>query len=98
MAGLGAALGEMTGYLAGIGGRSVVEKRALYDRLCRWMGKGGVFAVFLLAFVPNPIFDLGGMVAGTLRMPIWLFLLAGWTGKSLKFTLVALSGQLLFGS
>jgi membrane protein YqaA with SNARE-associated domain len=97
VAGLGAALGETTGYLAGIAGRSVIENRAFYNRLAEWMCKGGVLVVFLLGAIPNPAFDLGGMVAGTLRMPIWHFVLAGWAGKSVRFTLLALSGQLLLG-
>jgi membrane protein YqaA with SNARE-associated domain len=97
VAGLGAALGEMTGYLAGIGGRTVIEKRDLYNRLEKWMRKAGMLVVFLLAVIPNPAFDLGGMVAGALHMPVWRFLLAGWAGKSIRFTLLALSGHLLFG-
>ncbi len=97
-AGLGAALGEMTGYLAGIGGRSVVEQRELYQRFERLMRRYGMLVVFLLAAIPNPAFDMGGMVAGALRMPLWRFLLAGWAGKSIRFTLLALSGQLLLGS
>jgi membrane protein YqaA with SNARE-associated domain len=98
VAGLGAALGEMTGYLAGIGGRSMVETRPLYDRLCGWMDKGGVLAIFLLALIPNPAIDVGGMIAGTKRMPVLHFLLAGWAGKAIRFTLLALSGQFLLGS
>lgn len=97
-AGLGAALGELTGYLAGIGGRAVIENRTLYHRLEKWMSKGGMLVVFLLAVVPNPAFDLGGMVAGALRMPVWQFLVAGWAGKSIRFALLALSGQFLLGS
>lgn len=98
VAGLGSAMGEMTGYLAGIGSRSVIERRALYHRLERWMRKGGMLVVFLLAAIPNPAFDVGGMVAGALRMPLWQFFLAGWAGKSLRFVLLALSGQFLLGS
>jgi membrane protein YqaA with SNARE-associated domain len=97
-AGLGAALGEMTGYLAGVGGRSVVEQRELYQRFERLMRRYGMLVVFVLAAIPNPAFDVGGMVAGALRMPLWRFLLAGWAGKSIRFTLLALSGQLLLGS
>lgn len=99
VAGLGAALGELTGYLAGVGGRVVVEERALYRRLEKWMhSKGGVLVIFLLALVPNPAFDLGGIVAGTLRMPVWQFVLAAWAGKSIRFILLAFSGQYLLGS
>lgn len=98
VAGLGAALGEMTGYLAGIGGRSIVENRPLYDRLWVWMDKGGILVVFLLALIPNPVFDVGGMVAGTQQMPVLHFLLAGWAGKAIRLTLLALSGQFLLGN
>jgi membrane protein YqaA with SNARE-associated domain len=97
-AGLGAALGEMTGYLAGIGGRAVIEDRPLYHRLADWMRRAGMLAVFLLALIPNPAFDVGGMMAGALGMPVWRFLLAGWAGKSIRFALLALSGQFLLGS
>ncbi len=99
VAGLGAALGELTAYLAGVGGRAVVENRALYHRLeNRIRSKGGVVAIFLLALIPNPAFDIGGIVAGTLRMPVWQFVLAAWAGKSIRFMLVAFSGQFLLGS
>jgi membrane protein YqaA with SNARE-associated domain len=97
VAGLGASLGEITGYLAGIGGRAVIERRALYHRLETWMSKGGILVVFLLAVIPNPAFDVGGMIAGALRMPVWQFVLAAWVGKSIRFYLIALSGQFLIG-
>lgn len=99
VAGLGAALGELTAYLAGVGGRAVVKDRALYRRLENQMrSKGGVMIIFLLALIPNPAFDIGGIVAGTLRMPVWQFVLAAWAGKSIRFMLVAFSGQFLLGS
>jgi membrane protein YqaA with SNARE-associated domain len=98
VSGLGATLGEMTGYLAGVGGRGVIEKQALYARLEKWMRKGGPLVIFLLAAIPNPAFDVGGVMAGALGMPAWQFLLACWAGKSLRLTLVALGGQFLLGS
>ncbi len=97
--GMGAALGEMTGYLAGVGGRPVVENRMLYDRLERWMHKRGMMVViFLLALVPNPIFDVGGLVAGALRMPVFRFLLACWAGKTVRLIAIALLGRSILGS
>lgn len=96
VAGLGSALGELTGYLAGVGGRAIIENRDLYDRLEKWMRKGGVLVIFILAVIPNPAFDVGGMVAGASGMPVWHFLLAAWAGKSLRLTILALGGQLIF--
>lgn len=98
VAGLGATVGEMTGYLAGVGGRVVVENRDLFNRVQGWMKKGGVLVIFLLALIPNPAFDAGGIVAGAMKMPVWQFVLAAWAGKSIRFTLLALSGQFLLGS
>jgi membrane protein YqaA with SNARE-associated domain len=94
-AGLGAAIGEMTGYLAGIGGQGVIEDRPLFRRIERWMEKSGTLVIFLLGAVPNPFFDVGGMIAGAVRMPVWRFLLAGWLGKSIRFSVVALTATLL---
>jgi uncharacterized membrane protein YdjX (TVP38/TMEM64 family) len=88
----------MTGYLAGIGGRSMIENRPLYDRLSVWMDKGGMLVVFLLALIPNPFFDVGGVIAGTKQMPVLNFLLAGWAGKAIRLWLLALSGQFLLGA
>jgi membrane protein YqaA with SNARE-associated domain len=98
VAGLGATLGELTGYLAGVGGRYAIENRALFNRVERWMRKGGPLVIFILAVIPNPAFDVGGIVAGALKMPVWQFILAAWAGKTIRFTLLALSGQFLFGS
>ncbi len=98
VSGLGATIGEMTGYLAGVGGRAVIERQPLYLRLEGWMRKGGPLVIFLLAAIPNPLFDMGGMIAGALRMPAWQFFLAGWAGKSLRFTLLALGGHFFLGS
>ncbi len=93
LAGLGSAVGEMTGYLAGVGGRIVVEDRELYSRIESWMRKRGILVIFVLALIPNPAFDVGGMIAGALKMPAWQFLLAAWAGKGLRLVLFAVSGQ-----
>ena len=89
-AGCGAAVGEMTGYLAGFGGRGAVEDKENYRKLERLMRKWGAWIVFALALIPNPFFDVGGILAGMLKMPWWKFLAAAAAGKSIRFTLVAL--------
>ncbi len=91
-AGSGAALGELTGYLAGFSGGAIVEDQAQYVRMQGWMQRWGVWVIFILSLVPNPLFDLAGITAGALRVPVWRFLLACWAGKVLKMTIVAYMG------
>jgi uncharacterized membrane protein YdjX (TVP38/TMEM64 family) len=86
----------MTGYLAGVGGRAVVENRAIYNRIEGWMHRRGLLVIFLLALLPNPAFDVGGMIAGAMKMPAWQFLLAAWAGKGLRLVILALGGQYFF--
>jgi uncharacterized membrane protein YdjX (TVP38/TMEM64 family) len=91
--GTGAAIGELTGYLAGFSGQAVFERSDLYERLIDWTKHYGGWTIFLLALIPNPLFDLGGAAAGALRMPIHKFLLWAWLGKTLKMLLIALAGD-----
>ena len=94
-AGTGAAIGELSGYLAGFGGQAVVENTQLYERIRGWMENHpsmSYLAITLLAFVPNPLFDLAGIAAGTLRMPVFMFLFFCWIGKTLKMLVFAYAG------
>jgi uncharacterized membrane protein YdjX (TVP38/TMEM64 family) len=56
------------------------------------MAKYGLWIIILLSLVPNPIFDIAGIVAGAMRIPVWQFLVAAWIGKVIKATLIALAG------
>jgi uncharacterized membrane protein YdjX (TVP38/TMEM64 family) len=92
--GAGAALGELTGYLAGLSGRTVVENQTLYMRFEGWMQQYGSMTVLVLAAVPNPFFDLAGVAAGALGLSWHRFLLAAWVGKTIQGILVAYAGAL----
>jgi membrane protein YqaA with SNARE-associated domain len=95
VAGLGAALGELTGYLAGASGKSSVEEKKHYLWVERHMKKSGHIVIFLLGAIPNFFFDIGGLLAGVTRMPIWQFILLAWAGKSIRMTVIALVGNYL---
>ena len=90
--GLGSAIGETTGYLAGYGGSGVIEDRKAYAKLESWMRRNGTLTLFVLSVIPNPLFDMAGLMAGALKYPLWKFLLVCWFGKAIKFSLVALAG------
>ena len=92
-AGAGEALGELTGYAAGFGGRAVIKDQKLYKRLESWMQQRGGITIFVLSIVPNPLFDLAGIAAGTIGYPLWRFLLIAWVGKTIKTSVVAWAGS-----
>jgi membrane protein DedA with SNARE-associated domain len=92
-AGAGAALGEMSGYLAGFSGQAVIERAGIYHRLSLWMRRNGPLTVFILSAIPNPFFDLAGVAAGVLKMPLRRFLFYCWIGETLKMTLFAFAGS-----
>jgi uncharacterized membrane protein YdjX (TVP38/TMEM64 family) len=92
-AGTGAALGELSGYMAGFSGQAVVEGSERYQRVVRWMEKYGDITILVLAFIPNPLFDLAGIIAGILKMPIWKFLIYCAIGKILKMIIFAYAGN-----
>jgi uncharacterized membrane protein YdjX (TVP38/TMEM64 family) len=90
--GVGQALGELSGYMAGYSGQTLVDRGPTYERVAGWMQRHGVVTIFVLALIPNPVFDLGGIAAGALRFPLWKFLIACAAGKVLKNIVFALLG------
>lgn len=92
-AGSGAALGELSGYLAGYSGQGIVERTAWHIKVENWMRKYGGITIFVLAFVPNPVFDIAGLTAGVLKLPVWKFLFWCLLGKIGKMMLFAYGGS-----
>jgi membrane protein YqaA with SNARE-associated domain len=92
IAGVAGMLGEMTGYLVGVGGSGLIPHGRWYERARGWIGTYGVWCIALFACVPNPFFDAIGIAAGTLRYSWWRFALACLVGKSIKFFIAAWIG------
>jgi len=92
----GEALGEITGYLAGSSGSIVLENRESYQKSARLMKRWGVWFIMILAFIPNPAFDIVGILAGALRMPVAKFLWGTFLGKLLRALLLAYGGYSVF--
>jgi membrane protein YqaA with SNARE-associated domain len=84
IAGTGQTIGELTGYLTGYSGRKALGIDARTQRLTNLMRRWGAPILFVLALIPNPFFDVAGIIAGATRMPLRLYLLAAGSGKILK--------------
>jgi membrane protein DedA with SNARE-associated domain len=94
VAGLGEAIGEFTGYAAGYGGRFIIQERPAYARIHAWMEKRGFVTMFVMSTIPNPFFDVAGLAAGAVQMPLRSFFFAVLSGKVLKNTWLAAAGGL----
>ena len=92
-AGSGAAIGELSGYLAGLSGRELITKNKTSDKVEFWVKRYGGLAIFLLALIPNPLFDMAGLAAGGLKMPVHRFIIFLWLGKIVKMLIFALLGS-----
>jgi uncharacterized membrane protein YdjX (TVP38/TMEM64 family) len=89
----GGAIGELTGYLAGWSGQAVIERMDIYQKVSPYVQKYGVLAIFVLAIIPNPTFDVVGIAAGGLKIPLWKFLLTVWLALIIKMTIFAYAGS-----
>jgi membrane protein DedA with SNARE-associated domain len=91
--GVAAGIGEMTGYIAGRSGRGLLARNKVYVRVEGWVKRWGWIAIFLLSIVPFA-FDVVGIIAGALRMPVWKFMLATWAGRTIIYVVVAYLGYM----
>jgi membrane protein YqaA with SNARE-associated domain len=82
--GVGAGIGELTGYLAGRSGRDLIAKNRMYTRVEGWVQRWGMLTIFVLSIVPF-LFDLVGLAAGALRLPLWKFFVACWAGRTILY-------------
>jgi uncharacterized membrane protein YdjX (TVP38/TMEM64 family) len=95
LAAIGATIGELTGYYAGVGGEEFVKDNKNIQKVERWMDKYGLWVVFVLAAIPNPFFDLAGIISGAAGLSIKKYLIAVFFGKLIKFVVLAYLGRSL---
>jgi membrane protein YqaA with SNARE-associated domain len=91
--GIGAAIGELTGYAAGYSGQAIVSRQRVYIRLKGWVERWGMLTIFVLSVVPF-VFDLAGIAAGVIRFPLWKFFIACWLGRTILYLIIAWGGAL----
>ena len=93
LAGVGEALGEWSGYVVGYAGDTVFERFGVYRRLRPrvrvWMEKRGSLVLLLFSAIPNPVFDLVGIAAGSVHFPFVRFMAIISVGKIIKGLVVA---------
>lgn len=83
---VGATLGELTGYMVGAEGTSLVRRFKKIPNMTKFR-KQSFLWVMLFAFIPFPVFDVAGIMAGSTRMNLFKFLMACFIGKAVKMSI-----------
>lgn len=85
--GLGTTAGEMVGYVLGRCGRGCIDDQSRFRKVEDGLRRYGAAAILVFAFMPLPLFDLIGVVAGTVKYPVVKFVVVCALGKILKMLL-----------
>jgi len=97
-AGIGAAIGELTGYGLGWSSKKILIKKykkqleEIKELFKKW---GGSFIIFLFAVLPLP-FDIIGIFCGNIGWGIKRFFIITLLGKIIKYSIVAYAGFYTF--
>ncbi|MCI0438020.1 MAG: VTT domain-containing protein [Chloroflexi bacterium] len=89
--GIGGAFGELVAYYLGTRAHNSLNGGRLYEKLLVLTKRGGGLALFLGAVLPGP-FEMMSIWAGTVRYPLWRFLLYVTPGKIIKVMVVTIAG------
>ena len=93
IASLGAAVGDMVSFLFGFSGRKLTRKKLERSKkilvLEKYFKKYGALIIFLVAIIPNPLFDAIGIFAGVLNYPPIRFFVIVLVGRFLRYWLLA---------
>jgi membrane protein YqaA with SNARE-associated domain len=82
-------LGELVGYAAGATGRSILQRHRWYPRVHNWVQRRGAVVLFAMSVIPNPLFDIVGIAAGSIGYPLRKFIPVVFVSKSIKSTGIA---------
>ncbi len=95
--GLGAALGDMIGFMFGASGKMLFIKQNFkwYEGLKGGFQKAGDVIIFVFAFIPNPFFDIIGVVAGVFRYSPRRFFVLLFAGRFIRGIILAYIGSAL---
>lgn len=94
----GSALGESIGFIFGHSSRKISHPKdhtfmeSLYKLIHH---KHGAWIIVLLAFIPNPFFDVVGILAGLALYPLKKFLILVFVGRFARDLIIAFVGNSL---
>ncbi|MDI6806514.1 MAG: VTT domain-containing protein [Candidatus Aenigmarchaeota archaeon] len=109
LAGVGAGIGEITGYLIGAGGRAIIKEKkrrphgllgvlhkTILKTTSKMFKKYCFYIIIVASFIPFT-FDFVGILSGAVRYDVKKFLVAAIIGKVSKYLLITFVGSWIIG-
>jgi membrane protein YqaA with SNARE-associated domain len=90
----GSAVGELAAYYVGRGGRQAVAETRFYHWLRGQLSHPwrAPLLLFGLSAPPMPVFDVAGLLAGALGVPVGVFFLSVFLGRIVRMAMVVFIG------
>lgn len=90
----GSVLGELVAYFVGRSGRQAVQDTQFYRWVQRQLSHPwrAPLVLFGLSAPPNPFFDVAGLLAGALGVPLWIYITATFLGRIIRMGTIVLIG------
>ena len=91
----GSVVGETTAFFVGRAGKGVVERTRFYLWLQQQLRTPlrAFIVLFCLSAPPNPFFDVAGLTAGSLGVPLPIFAAATFCGRVVRMLILASLGR-----
>ncbi|MFV9505628.1 MAG: VTT domain-containing protein [Oscillochloridaceae bacterium umkhey_bin13] len=86
----GSVLGELVAYFVGRSGRQAVAETRFYRWVQRQLSHPwrAPLVLFALSAPPNPLFDVAGLLAGMLGIPLWIYMLSTFAGRLVRMAVI----------
>jgi membrane protein DedA with SNARE-associated domain len=106
VAAAGMTVGMAPSYALGRAGGGKLERltlkgngriRGFYAKLCGLLTHRPQLASFVLAAIPNPVFDFAGLLAGAAKVPVWKFFPYTFLGRMVYILPFAFAAHLGLG-
>lgn len=90
----GSVLGELVAFYVGRAGTATLERTRFYAWAHRQLSHPwrAPLTLFALSAPPNPFFDVAGLLAGAVGVPLWIYTLATFLGRIVRMGIVVFVG------
>lgn len=93
LSGLGSAIGDLVAYTFGIGGKSLIlqKYKVKFGNIEKAFKKyGGLWAIILFSFLPDPLFNFIGVFTGLIGYDVKKFFIGVLIGRTARYVLLSL--------